>query len=135
MVLRRLLNRAFLLKIIVGVLMLVLKRRLQFWKYLLDVLSVDTLKFSLFPSLFSLVYRILISVMRNVREKDDGFNPIFAAAIASFTIFMDNDRSRRQKVALYTLIRATHSSTELSHQNGIKKKIKNSEILLFMLFT
>lgn len=126
-------KKAYLLKIVLAGILALLRHKLKIYKNLGFLISNDTIRFALFPSLFSFVYRITISILRRTRNKEDGFNPLAAAMLASFTIFMDNDRARRQKIALYTLIRALHSITEISDQNKIMKKIPNSEVLVFML--
>ena len=126
-------KKAYLIKIVLAGLLALIRYRLKIYKNLGFLISNDTLRFALFPALFSFVYRSVLSLSKIYRNKDDGFNPILAAVLASFTIFMDNDRARRQKIALYTLIRALHTCTELSEKNNFMKKIPNSEILVFFM--
>ena len=107
-------KKAYLVKIAIAGLIALIRHRLKIYKNLGFLVSNDTLRFALFPALFSFVYRSVLSICKIYRNKDDGFNPIIASILASFMIFMDNDRARRQKIALYTLIRALHTCTELS---------------------
>lgn len=102
-------KKAYLIKIAFAALLALIRYRLNIYKNLGFLISNDTLRFALFPALFSFVYRSVLSLCKIYRNQDDGFNPILAAILASFTLFMDNDRSRRQKIALYTLIRALHT--------------------------
>jgi hypothetical protein len=123
-------KKAYLLKIVVAFLFTLMKGKLSNF-----LLSEDTLRFALFPALFSLIYRVLLCYLRHIRGKEDGLNTIVASVIGSGAVFLDNDRDRRHKIALYTSVRAFQTLTELSDRRGIIKKLPNFEILTYMFST
>ena len=120
-------KKAFMLKVVIEILFMILKRKIMF--------SIDTIRFAMFPALFSLIYRSLLCYMRHVRDKEDGLNAIVSSLAGSCSLFLDDDRSRRQKIALYTAIRAMQSLAELSDRRGFIKKIPQFEIFTYMAST
>ena len=123
-------KKAYMLKVVVAFLFMLTKRKLSNF-----LLSENTLRFALFPALFSFIYRGVLSYLRHVRGKEDGYNSIIASILGGAAMFMDNDRNRRYKIALYTGVRSFQTLVELGDRRGVIKKFPDAEILTYSLST
>jgi hypothetical protein len=119
-------KKAYLLKICLAFLVALIRRK--FYNFFT---SCDTIRFSLFPALFSFIQRSLLCWLKDVRNKDDWINVVIASLVGSMTMHLDDDRGRRHKIATYTFARALHTFVSLLDIRQVSSKIQDSESFVF----
>jgi hypothetical protein len=81
----------------------------QLWKkpsLLYKLAGKDTIFFSLFMSSFSTTFKAVLCGLRRYRGVNDWKNTFTAGIAAGFTILIDQNKSRRQMIALYLSTRS-----------------------------
>lgn len=89
-----------------------------------SIFTSDTAMFALFTGTFLATYRLTLCKLRALRGKEDKYNSMIAGFLASLTLVLDNSKSRRITVAIYSFARSLESFIKVLDHNDIIKERK-----------
>eukprot|EP01130_Rhizamoeba_saxonica_P007200 TRINITY_DN2904_c0_g1_i1.p2 TRINITY_DN2904_c0_g1~~TRINITY_DN2904_c0_g1_i1.p2 ORF type:complete len:103 (-),score=14.04 TRINITY_DN2904_c0_g1_i1:103-411(-) len=69
-------------------------------------------------------------LLRNIREKDDGWNAFFSGLVSGSSFFIEM-KSRRSEMLKYAFPKAMEIIFNMSEKRGYIKTIKGGEVFLF----
>jgi hypothetical protein len=79
--------------------------------------------FSLFFGLMSSIPKIVICILRRIRNKEDKYNSIIAGLVGSLAAFGEPNQNTRQLVSLYLFSRSIDSFMKTLNSNRIMKEL------------
>ena len=67
------------------------------------------MRFPAFLALFAFISKLVLCLMRRLRNKEDGLNSFMAGFLGGLSILVQNDKDTRKMFALYLFSRAYDS--------------------------
>ena len=93
----------------------------------------DQLRFPAFLSLFALIFKITLCMMRRLRGKEDGLNSFISGFLGGLAILVNNDHNTRKMFALYLLCRAYDSGYQTLENKKIIPNIPNFHMVFIQM--
>ena len=121
----------FLAKALIAVALGMLKPSKTLLPNILSLFAKDTLSFWTFMGSVSGGFKLVLCLLRRLRGKDDGINPLIAGFICGFSLFFESSSRRKKFMVISLLCRGLDTFISLLDIKGIVKKIPHFEIYLF----
>jgi len=77
------------------------------------------------------VYKLVLCILRRLRNKDDGFNSFVGGALAGLCLFLETSKRIKKLFVMAFFIRSVDTVVTLLEKKGLIKKIKHFEVYLF----
>ena len=90
----------------------------------------DIVRSALFISVYIASFQFFCCFSRNIRQRTDKWNVIFASFLCSFSVLIEHSR-RRTELALYLFPRFLESLFLYLQKKKLVKAIPNGEVLVF----
>mmetsp|Transcript_17854 Transcript_17854/g.20627 ORF Transcript_17854/g.20627 Transcript_17854/m.20627 type:complete len:171 (-) Transcript_17854:35-547(-) len=98
---------------------------------ILSLMTKDSLSFCMFLGGISGIYKLVLCLLRRLRNKDDGVNPAIAGFLSGFAFMMETSSKRKGFLKMYLFCRALDFLVTLLHRRKVIKKIPNFEVYMF----
>eukprot|EP00484_Ammonia_sp_Unknown_P027882 CAMPEP_0197047628 /NCGR_PEP_ID=MMETSP1384-20130603/23100_1 /TAXON_ID=29189 /ORGANISM="Ammonia sp." /LENGTH=382 /DNA_ID=CAMNT_0042479587 /DNA_START=114 /DNA_END=1262 /DNA_ORIENTATION=- len=101
------------------------------WKRIRAIfLDNDSVLFGFFVGLMSFTYKVILCALRRIRKKDPIYHKTIAGFLSGLWILID-DKTRRQQIALYCLVRAIADLVKLGVVYKRVPDIPHSDVAVF----
>eukprot|EP00347_Sterkiella_histriomuscorum_P018427 403345550 len=93
----------------------------------------DQIRFPAFLSLFALIFKLTLCLLRRLRGKEDGLNSFISGFMGGLAILVNNDANTRKMFALYLLCRAYDSGYQVLEGRKIIPNIPNFHMVFVQI--
>mmetsp|Transcript_1239 Transcript_1239/g.1378 ORF Transcript_1239/g.1378 Transcript_1239/m.1378 type:complete len:229 (-) Transcript_1239:108-794(-) len=114
----------FGIKLASQILIMLFKRKVDFFKFLQKAKSRDTIGFALFLAGISSIYKLVLCLMRRFNSTHDKLNAAVAGFISSFACLADRNISRRQGIIFYIASRVFENFLKLLDNHKVMEEPK-----------
>ena len=121
------------IKIGFQVLFMLIMRKVKLKSIWRNLISADTMQFSLFLSMVWFLYKSSLCILRRLNLNDDKLNSLIAGILCSTAAFADKNSSRRQMIILYIFARTLESLIKVLDQRDIVKEKKDWGLYVMFL--